>query len=288
MDFKWFEWSNPVAMWWVFLVAVSTLNIVFWSWTRIYFRNLKSPVVILSALYVFGCAFRSVLPRADVQRIVLFDTWWSSVFVGRTVATIAELAFVAQWSIVLKMVSAELAAYESHVAPSNVTSAWNTRLVSRIASVIVPMIVFAEVCSWYAVVTTNYVGNSIEESTWALTYGLIGISLIALYPKLKGPLKAVTGISVVGCAIYVAFMATVDVPMYVGRLFQDLASGKEYLGFLDGLRDLNTRWQVTHDIQEWRTEIPWMSLYFSVAVWVSLALCYVPLTESRLRKHFRH
>jgi hypothetical protein len=30
---------------------------------------------------------------------------------------------------------------------------------------------------------------------------------------------------------------------------------------------------VTHDIGEWREEIPWMSLYFSAAVWASLALC---------------
>ncbi len=44
-------------------------------------------MLLLCAAYVFGCAFRSVLPRADVQRICLFDTWLSSVVVGRSVAT---------------------------------------------------------------------------------------------------------------------------------------------------------------------------------------------------------
>jgi pimeloyl-ACP methyl ester carboxylesterase len=41
---------------------------------------------------------------------------------------------------------------------------------------------------------------------------------------------------------------------------------------------------VTHDIAEWKDEMPWMSLYFSAAVWASLALCvccslsgYLPL-----------
>ena len=159
--FEWFQWSNPVTIWWVFLVVVSSLNMLFWSWTRLYFRNLKSPVVLLSAFYVFGCAFRSFLPRADVQRIVLFDTWWSSVFVGRTVATIAELAFVAQWAIVLKAVAASLAQNEARHSSTSRTTAW----VTKVASFIVPMIVFAEVCSWYAVITTNYIGNSIEEST---------------------------------------------------------------------------------------------------------------------------
>lgn len=281
--FEWFIWSNPVTIWWVFLVVVSTLNILFWSWTRIYLRHLKSPVVMLSAFYVFGCAFRSFLPRADVQRIVLFDTWWSSVFVGRTVATIAELAFVAQWAIVLKVVASSLADFETQHSKVS----WNTKWVLNVAALIVPMIVFAEVCSWYAVITTNYIGNSIEESTWAFTYALIGVSLALLYPKLTGPMKYVAGLSVLGCILYVTFMVTVDVPMYVQRMMQDIEIGKPYLGFVDGFRDLNTRWHVTHDIQEWRSEIPWKSLYFSVAVWVSLALCYVPLAPGRLQKHFR-
>jgi hypothetical protein len=108
---------------------------------------------------VFGYAFRSFLPRADVQRIVLFDTWWSSVFVGRTVATIAELAFVAQWAIVLKMVASALPDFETQHSKIS----WNTTWVLKIAALIVPMIVFAEVCSWYAVITTNYIGNSIRN-----------------------------------------------------------------------------------------------------------------------------
>src|SRR5262249_18925927 len=42
---------------------------------------------------------------------------------------------------------------------------------------------------------------------------------------------------------------------------------------LEGLRDASVRWVVTHDIAEWKGEIAWMSLYFSAAVWASLALC---------------
>jgi len=46
-------------------------------------------MLLLCAAYVFGCAFRSFLPRAEV--ICLFDTWLSSVALGRTVATAAEI-----------------------------------------------------------------------------------------------------------------------------------------------------------------------------------------------------
>jgi hypothetical protein len=68
---------------------------------------------------------------------------------------------------------------------------------------------------------------------------------------------------------------TVDVPMYVNRWRTGSADGAERLTPLQGLRDVSTRWVVTHDLAEWKDEIPWMSLYFSGAVWSSLALCVV-------------
>jgi hypothetical protein len=102
MNLAWLSWSNPVALWWLFLVAVSALNVVLWfklfAFAVRTANNRKpglfgiEPLVLLSGAYVFGCAFRSILPRADVQRICLFDTWLSSVMVGRSVATVAELS----------------------------------------------------------------------------------------------------------------------------------------------------------------------------------------------------
>ena len=39
---------------------------------------------------------------------------------------------------------------------------------------------------------------------------------------------------------------------------------------------------VTHDIEHWKDEIAWMSLYFSLAVWASLALCVVYTLDGHL------
>jgi len=95
----WITFSNPVAVWWGFLLVVSTVNIALFVFLHSRLRAqalLQFGIVrvellaFLGAAYVFGCAFRSILPRADVQRICLFDTWLSSVAVGRTVATLAE------------------------------------------------------------------------------------------------------------------------------------------------------------------------------------------------------
>ena len=72
-------------------------------------------------------------------------------------------------------------------------------------------------------------------------------------------------------------MITVDVPMYVVRWQAEIASAHRDLGLVAGLHDLATHWIVTHDIARWRHEIPWMSLYFSVAVWMSIALIHAPI-----------
>src|ERR1700728_4889953 len=111
MRSKSLAWSNPLAWWWSVLTLVSGANIVVWF---VLARRLNEQpathlgngsgiglMLRLCAGYVFGCAFRSLLPRADVQRICLFDPWLSSVMVGRSVATVAELCFAAQWAIVL-------------------------------------------------------------------------------------------------------------------------------------------------------------------------------------------
>ena len=278
MGVGWLSWSNPVAIWWGALLAVSTANIGLWLWlSGCYRRRARIDaglfriewLLFLCAAYVFGCAFRSVLPRADVQRICLFDTWLSSVFVGRSVATIAEVCFVIQWAIVLR--------YLARLADSDTAR--------NISSMIVPLILVAECCSWYAVVTTSYLGNAVENSLWAVTFLLIGAALLRLLPRFRGVAPVAIATAVAGIVGYVWFLYAIDVPMYFARWQADLASGKEPLGLLAGLYDLNTRWAVTHDIAQWRDEIAWMSLYFSMAVWSSLALGAFGLVRHRLPQY---
>jgi hypothetical protein len=48
---------------------------------------------------------------------------------------------------------------------------------------------------------------------------------------------------------------------------------------------VSTRWVVTHDLAEWKDEIAWMSLYFSAAVWASLALCVLYSLEDHLPRY---
>jgi hypothetical protein len=259
-------WSNPVAWWWSFLTLVSAINIAAWFSLYHYLQEPRTGglagtsgsklMLLLCAAYVFGCAFRSALPRADVQRICLFDTWLSSVTVGRTVATVAEVAFAAQWALLLHQFG-------------TMTGADTT---VNAALAIVPLILIAEGFSWHAVLTRNYLGNAIENSIWAVTFFIVAAGLCRLLPEFEGGVRAGLIVAIVGIAGYLAFLATIDVPMYLARWRAEVASGARPLSALEGLRDASVRWVVTHDIAEWKDEIAWMSLYFSAAVWSSLAL----------------
>src|SRR3954465_1758703 len=196
-------WSNPVTWWWGLLTLVSGVNIAVWF---LLYHQLRQPagglydtpggssgvgaMLLLCAAYVFGCAFRSFLPRADVQRICLFDTWWSSVVVGRSVATVAEIAFAAQWAIILHQLGTMTG------ADTTVNAAW----------AIVPLIVIAECFSWHAVLTTKYLNNAIENSIWAVAFFVVGIGLCRLLPEFDGPVRVVLAIAVVGIAGYLAFL----------------------------------------------------------------------------------
>ena len=61
----------------------------------------------------------------------------------------------------------------------------------------------------------------------------------------------------------------------------------DLLGVAGGLYDVSTRWAVTHDLAQWKDEIAWMSLYFSAAVWSSLALGSFALIRGRLHRYRR-
>lgn len=267
MKLLWQTRSNPVAWWWALLTLAACINIALWFIVQRQVRTNSTAdstahielMLFLCGAYVFGCAFRSFLPRADVQRICLFDTWLSSVVIGRSVATVAEVCFAIQWAIVLYQLGG--------IARVDTTL--------NIALLIVPLIVIAQCCSWYGVLTKNYLANAIENSIWAVAFLAVAIGLVWLLPEFDGFVHLAIAVAIIGIAGYLAFLVSIDVPMYVNRWRQGIARRSNLLSPLEGLRDASTRWIVTHDYEQWKNEIAWMSLYFTAAVWASLALCLV-------------
>jgi hypothetical protein len=276
--------SAGVASWWLFLCMVAALNVAMWSRTALELQRRKPtlPVqlfaasriqLILSGVYVFGCAFRSVLPVYDIPRLCLFDTWLSDVAVGRSVATVAELAFASQWAVLLYATA----------------SAANSMFAKTVAYILVPLIATAEVCSWYAVLTTSNLGHVAENSTWAISAALVIAAMLAILPRCETPRRRVLFAWCMAGMAYVAFMIRFDVPTYWARHVADEAAGRHFLTIAEGLADVSHHRVVSYSWQDWHTEIVWMTLYFSLAVWLSISLINVrvPVMRREDRKHPR-
>jgi hypothetical protein len=268
--------SVSVTSWWAILCAVAVLNVLAWSVSaRMSFQRrslasadvyaLRRLQVVLSAVYVFGCAFRTAFPVYDIPRICLFDSWLSSVIVGRSVATVAELCFVVQWAVVLREAS----------------RATGSLLGRAVALIVVPLIAIAEICSWYSVLTTSNLGHVAEESLWGICAAMMVASMVVVSAACTGRLRRMLQVACVVGTAYVTYMFLVDVPMYWSRWIADEASGRQYLSILQGLRDASDRWIVSYHWQDWKNEVVWKTLYFSVAVWFSISLIHAPVPQMR-------
>jgi len=268
--------SVRVISWWSLLCAVAALNILLWSLSAMTLnrrRSIMAPEVhaarrlqlALSAIYVFGCAYRSALPVFDVPRLCLFNTWLSSVIVGRSVATVAELCFVIQWALMLR---------ESSRATGST--------VGKIASMaLVPLIAIAETCSWYSVLTTSNIGHVFEESLWGVAVTLLVAGMATAWPRCTPARRPLLALWCAGGLAYVAYMFLVDVPMYWSRWIADEAIGRHYISVAQGVLDVSTRWVTSRRWEDWKSEMLWMSLYFSAAVWVSISLILAPVPGRR-------
>jgi hypothetical protein len=264
--------TMSVETWWSFLSGVAALNIAAWIISAVVLaRNHKQFfsaaqyrqqrwMVWLSAAYVAGCAFRSFLPRIDLERVCLVQSELSNMMVGRSVATVAELCFIAQCALML------------HQAGSSTGNS----VVKTIALLLIPLIVIAECSSWYAILSTNYLGHVIENSIWTFSAVLLLASFFLMWRysnRLHRHFLAAMMIFAIG---YIVFMTSVDVPMYWSRWSEDQLAGTQYLSLTQGIADAAQPCNVNFDWDIWHMEIPWMTLYFTVAVWVSISLAHVP------------
>ena len=213
------EWLT----WWEGLCAAAAVNAVAWLVCARSLRGLESrlpaesfrvrkQILLLSGVYVLGCGFRSVLPMVDVPRICLHDTWISRIVVGRSVATVAELAFAAQWALIMREAGAGRPAGIASIA----------------ARLLVPVVVAAEAFSWAAVLTKHNLLHAIENALWTLDalHCALGLHHVAAdVPPV--PPGASSGRCIAGAAGYIAFMVAVDVPMYLARWQDELVHGAD-------------------------------------------------------------
>lgn len=247
--------SKGALSWWCFLCGAAVLNVALWAaaaWQLApdpQVAGTRQLLLGLAAVYVAGCAFRSILPMIDVPGYSLHDTVISRIFVGRSVATVAELAFVMQWAILM---------YEAGAV--------------RAAVAVAAIIAVAELLSWLAVLTRNDVFHAAEHALWTVAAALAAGFLASRWSHQGEVGRQVIVVAIVSAALYVAFMGLYVVPMYVRRW----RAGGAYLALGEGLRHVLGRCTVERDWAQWRQDAAWLTPYFTICVWMSIALVYVP------------
>ena len=142
------EADIDTIVWHFGMICVSFFNCLWWCF--LYFTR-ETDSAYLSFIYTLVCAYRSIFPRVDLERNVLIDKSVSSIFLGRTCSTIAEIAFAIQVS-------------------------------NFFSCNIVYIIILAQMFCWLSVLTLNPLWHIIEESFWMVSACYIGISNITNLP----------------------------------------------------------------------------------------------------------
>ena len=259
--------DERLALWWIVLCAAVVVNAIGWAVSAGILRGaaaglgpeayeLRRRLLWLSAVYVGGCGFRSLLPMVDVPRICLHETPVSMIFVGRSVATVAELAFAAQWTLLLRETSR------------------GDDLVGIVGRLILPVIVVAEIASWSAVLLSNYLLHALENVLWTFMAAMVMAAFWALHGRMGESGRRFLQLAALCGGGYLVFMILFDVPMYVDRW---LAGVAEPTTLAEGLRETLAPCVIEHRWSAWRDDVPWLSLYFTIAVWISIVLPHAPV-----------
>jgi hypothetical protein len=118
---------------------------------------------------------------------------------------------------------------------------------------------------------------------WTLAAVFVVTFLVSRWRFEEDHGKAVIA-AAVGCGTaYIAFMVVYVVPMYLGRWQADVAVGRQALSLAEGLGQTLARCVVATDWARWAQEAAWLTPYFTLAVWISIALAHTPPLSGRIR-----
>jgi len=245
--------------------------VFFWvTYTKLVLKKKPRCMVLVmiscAFIYMMVAMYRSLFPRIDVERIVLFKSQWSDIFMGRTLATIAEIVFILQWCILI---------YSNTI--NTIDNRQNKQKAMYVCVIIMMCIITAECLSWYGVVTRNNIYNMMEEILWTVAFLFIGRWSFVQYGNIKLP-KHKRQISLyifVGVCLYIIFMVANDIPLYLSRYKEQ--KGKKIESWKDGLKNIRhvDTYKVTSDWTVWKDDAMWLGLYFSLGVTSSIVLCYL-------------
>ena len=140
------------------------------------------------------------------------------------------------------------------------------------------LISIAQIFCWIGIITQDPSYNAIEESLWTIFGFTIFVIYSVLYLNINNfnqtlkikKLKSIIPIILISTLLYILFMTLNDVPMYIKRAKQSKDKNVQYNNLMDGIQSMKKCKKATSSFKEWKEDIPWLSLYFTLSVWGSI------------------
>lgn len=264
--------KNEIQTWLNILKGVSIINISIICVYIVLFHTTMSQTQafysILVAIYVLVCAIRSIWPRLDTKCTCVFNNKISSPFVGRSLATVAEMSFI----ILLVMITNTIIIIlEKSQGGSQITST-----LKILNLMILPTIFIAQMTCWYGITTKNYFWEIIEGALW--TYAIIILFVVYLFIYIKTVGKNIPNnklrfvapflpyvLIIIGLHLLFMFVNYIPLTMRNNLLY------KNHIPFWKGLSELSCN-KISKKYKDWQKDMPWLTGYFSISVWVALLI----------------
>ncbi len=186
-------------IWYVFLVGGVLYNLATVKWNSI-------PKI----LFLINCVYRSILPRIDASRHCFIGGWYSNILYGRILATLGEIGFALE---VKRLFEAsynfsKFVERDPKMSPILHVLFNNFMILS---------VIIAQCFCWLAVTSGSDLFHVIEESIWC-TMGLYVFVRSVIFTSIK---RDIIKVFYINCTLisglYIAYMFTLDVPMYLHR-----------------------------------------------------------------------
>jgi hypothetical protein len=252
--------------------------------TRRYQRRMR----LLAAPMVAVCAWRCFFPNLYPGRITWYDSLMCSILLHRMIATVAEVCWIAQIASALSFIGKGISHAQASCPSGSVTSSSRINYIGNLTKLAVGAIFAAEMCSDFATITNDYMGFFLEESLWAIAFLIfcpISIFLMHALRRLPADMNKANGCCSAGAFLlmtscltsgYLIWQMFFHVPGEYNTWRNQLATGTATDPFLKGLWSSLVERHVSRAFNVWGSGLLWLTGYFSIGVWSSIALVCSP------------
>ena len=166
-------------------------------------------------LFLLNCVYRSSLPRIDASRHCFIDSYYSNVLYGRCLATLGEIGFVIEVNRLLD----SSYRFSKNVERNNKLG-FLVHVLCR--NLLLISVIIAQCFCWLAIISGSNFYHVAEESIWIVMGLYLFVRSVIFTDTKREAIREFYINCTIITGLYIAYMFTMDVPMYLLRGFEDV------------------------------------------------------------------